>query len=198
MDRSMSSGGAEPLTARDLLQLYRDLCRVVPDLLAWSENALGASPYLLVRLKQLQALFRAFKIPWDPIGFREGSFLEGEDPRHVLLLKRVAAEIAERRLDRGSIQNQLPGLFSILLAYRDVVEPALSFSSGVMEAGGLDYYAHAKVAQVNQVIREQVQVVDDILVELISPKRTTFTRRKLVRDYGYPEDDLDQVDEDPY
>ena len=197
MDPSMSPGGAESLTARDLLHLYLDLRGMVPDLKEWSEDALNSNPPRLVRLKQLKALFRAFKIPWNLSDFCEGSFIEAEDPRHVPLLKRAAAEVSEgRTLNPESLGNQLPTLFSILLAYREGVASSLSFSGGVMEASGLYYYAHRKVAQLNQVIGQHVHIVEDILVDLVSPEAAAFTLGVLVRDYGYPEDDLFQIDGD--
>ena len=138
MDLSTSSGGAESVTARDLLHLYLDLRGMVPDLQEWSEDSLSSNPPRLVRLKQLKALFRAFEIPWNPSDFREGSFIEPEDPRHVPLLKRVASEVSEApTLTLGSLGNQLPRLFSILLDYREDVDRALSFSDGFIEASGL-------------------------------------------------------------
>jgi hypothetical protein len=191
----MSRDSSKSVTGRDLLHLYLELRGMVPDFREWREDRLGANPPRLVRLKQLTALFRAFGIPWSPNTFGDGSFIAEGDPKHAPLLARAASQMpAAATQVHGPRGHQLPALFSILLHYRAVVEQALSFSGSVLDAGGLYYYAHWNVGKLNEVIRQHVQIIEGILVELISPDARTFTVGELVRDYGYPDDDLHQID----
>jgi hypothetical protein len=60
----------------------------------------------------------------------------------------------------------------------------------------LDLHAHRKAGELNRVIRENVAIIDDVLVELISPEGATFSVEQLARDYGYPDVDLFEVDSD--
>jgi hypothetical protein len=74
------------------------------------------------------------------------------------------------------------------------VDHVLSFSCGVLEASGLYLYAHRKAEEMNRIIRDNVSIVDDILVALISPEETSFSVEQLTREYGYPDVDLFEID----
>ena len=185
----------QAVSARDLLHLYLKLLGMSPDLGKWSEEYLADNPPRLVRLRQLMALFRAFGIPWDTSTFRDGSFIK-EDQNHGAILQQAASEMPGELAGRhGPRAEQLPTLFSILLRCREDIERALSSPTG-MEASGLFLWAYRRTEKVKQNIRQAAQPVDDTLAELISPEGTRFTLSALVQDYGYPEDDLDQIDED--
>ena len=98
--------------------------------------------------------------------------------------------------DRWSASHRLPEYFAILFDYRKRVEDVLSFSSGVLEASGLYLHAHRKAGELNLVIQDNIAVIKDALVDLISPEGATFTVEQLARDYGYPDVDLFEIDSD--
>lgn len=167
----------------------------LPDLQAWSEERLADNAPRLVRPWQLMALFKAFGIPWNISLFRDGGFITEDRPRSSLL-QRAAAEMRAEHSDRhGQTADDLPMLFSILLGFREDVEQTLRSSTG-MEASGLLLWAHQKIRQANDTIRQAAQPIDEILVELISSDGKRFALPELIQDYGYPADDLDQIDED--
>jgi hypothetical protein len=91
---------------------------------------------------------------------------------------------------------QLPGFFQRLLDYRIRVDGVLSYSSGVLEASGLFLHAHRKVQELNQVVRDHVANIDNTLAALISPEDSSFSVGQLIRDYGYADVDLLQIDLD--
>ena len=201
MDPADMVGDARQVTALDLLHLHLYLHGIDPDYLQWAEGQLSEEPPYSVQLKQLKVLFTAFRMPWNAGAFREGSFIEVGDPRHGPLVEEAVSDMPEwaRRQD-WTAADDLRGLFSILLRYRELVygtlDSAFSFNDGVMEASGLYYYAHWKVGQINQAVRQQMQVIDNLLVQLISPDGKAFTLTELVRDYGYPEGSVTQDDGD--
>jgi hypothetical protein len=92
------------------------------------------------------------------------------------------------------IRYQLPQFFAILVDYRMRVHHLLSFSNGLLESTGLYRYAHSMAGDLNSVIAAQVDVIDDILAMLICPERTHYTMDQLVREYGYPDVDLLEID----
>ena len=65
-----------------------------------------------------------------------------------------------------------------------------------MAAGDLFAYLLLVTGDVNREIRKHLPIIEDRLVELISPTRQSFTLEQLVKDHGYPDVDLDEIDED--
>jgi len=48
----------------------------------------------------------------------------------------------------------------------------------------------------NRVIQDNVGVIEDILVDLISPEAAAFSVENLARDFAYPDVDLFEIDSD--
>jgi hypothetical protein len=185
------------VSARILLHGFLELQGLSPDLADWSEDRLAGNPPRLFRLRQLVALFRAFQIPWNPSLFVEGKFIEPESPRYATLLDMMDSTMPElKKHGFGAQPHQLPYCFEILFAYRGRVEHVLSFSSGVLEASGLYLYAHRRAGELNRIIKEHVSIIDDHLVAFISPEAREFSVKELVRDHGYPDVDLFEIDAD--
>jgi hypothetical protein len=73
-------------------------------------------------------------------------------------------------------------------------QPALSFTSGTLEASGLYFYALQKADELNRAIARHLGIVDDLLAELINPTSMSVTVDDLARDHGYPVGDLFEID----
>lgn len=186
---------ARVITARTLLHGFLELRSLSPDLGDWSEARLSSNPPRLFRLRQLVALFRAFDIPWDPSSFVEGKFIQPESTRYAAALEKMAKELPEATsYDLRSENDQLPACFEILFSYRERVDDVLSFSSGVLAASGPYLYAHRKTGELNRIIQDNLAIIEDILVTLISPEATVFSIEQLARDYDYPDVDLFDID----
>ena len=95
---------------------------------------------------------------------------------------------------QGPHSQQLPHCFEILLRYRQNVEATVSCFAGTVMASGMNYYALQKAGTINRVLRDNLGIVDDLLVSLISPEAKSFPVGQLVRDFGYPEVDLVAID----
>jgi len=192
----------------DLLLGFLELWAYCPDLSDWTEERLGNNPPRLIRLRRLLSLFRAFGVPWGPETFIQGRFIDPGDARYNPLLARLAAE-RPQGAGRGvepldirlwqspeHLRHQLPRFFEILFGYRKRVADLLAFSSGLFEASGLYWQAHSMASDLNAVIATHVGVIDDILATVISPERAHYSMDQLVRDYGYPDVDLSEIDAD--
>ncbi len=189
-------------SALDLLRQYLELCRYTPDHRDWTERALEKNPPRLIRLQRLKAMFHAFGIPFDPQSFREGGFIDWKDPVYEVFLERARSQFlreeAEGRLS-GTIELTafyLKPVFESLLEYRIALDESLHFNSGVSAAGDLFYFELLKINEMNRVIRSRLAIIEDLLVELISPTRQTFSHKRLVKEHGYPDVDLDEIDLD--
>ena len=183
------------ITARSLLLVFLELHRMSPEFADWTEDGLADNPPRLFRLRQLVAMFRAFGIKWDPPAFVAGKFIDPQQPRHTAVLSKLVATMPERA-GRWVDGYQLPDFFAILFDYREQVGRVLEFSGGVLEASGLYLHAYRKAGELNQVIQDNIGVIEDILVDLISPEAAVFSVEQLAQDFAYPDVDLLDIDLD--
>jgi len=187
------------IQTRDLLHLYLEFQSLTPDRLKWNASALADNPPRLIRYQRLVAILAAFGIKTDLASFDKGEFIDANNPAYEPLLTRARKELPESLVSSmerrgGHFGSQLGGMFHILLDYRVELEPALSFTSGAMEASGLYFYALQKADELNRAIRSHLGIVDDLLAELINPTDPSITVDDLARDHGYPPGDLFDID----
>jgi hypothetical protein len=189
-------------SARDLLYLYLEMRQLTPKEKEWNEKALAENPPRLIRLQRLKALFRAFSIPFDLKKFRKGRFIDWKNPVYEVFLERARAafskQVAEGKLS-GMLEVDsfyLSDIFSHLLKYRWELERALSFNAGLLCAGNLFYFEFITINAMDREIRSQLPMIDDLLVELISPTYAAVSRGELVNKYSYPDVDLGEIDLD--
>ena len=184
-------------TARHLLRLFLEFWCMSPDMTLWKEAKLADNLPRLVRLRQLMALFRAFKIDWNPAAFVQGKFIDGRSSRHQAFMDSALASM--RPIDVGGIdaeRRMLPVCFKLLFEYRARMESALSFSRSLQEGCGLYLFACRKADEMNGIILQNIGIIEDCLAALISPERREFALVDLVRDHGYPAVDLSEIDAD--
>ena len=189
-------------SALDLLRQYLELRRYTPDHRNWNEQALEQNPPRLIRLQRLKALFHAFGIAFDPPSFQEGGFIDSEAPIYEAFLERARLWFLKERSEGRlpvmikATASYLRPVFEMLLKYRIMLDEPLSFNDGILEASDLYWFGILKIDEMNGLIRKRLAIIDDLLVELISPTRQTFTRKQLVNEHGYPDVDLDEIDLD--
>ncbi|MFI5387051.1 MAG: hypothetical protein ACHQ50_13135 [Fimbriimonadales bacterium] len=190
------------ISARELLEHYLEFNGLTPNKENWSEKSLATNPPRLVRFQRLVALFKAFGIETEVSSFHKGEFIDVKNPAYRPLLVRIRSEVDDeviaQHLDPQSQQHwaDLRHVFEQLLAYRVRLRAVLDFSGGVLEATPLYYYAHQKIGEINRAIRPHLGIVEDLLVELISPTDAKFDVTDLARDFGYPLVDLSDLDLD--
>jgi len=83
-----------------------------------------------------------------------------------------------------------------LLDYRGRIHEVLAFPRSILAGSGWIEVACNQMQDLNRVIDEHLPLVEDLLAALISPEGRRFELQELVRDYGYPDVDLDGIDLD--
>lgn len=192
------------LTARDLLYGFLDLQHMIPKFEDWSEDKYPENPPRLIRIRRLKAIFRAFEIKWDPLKFFIGDFLcstgKSFDPvesRYCEFLQGLKDEMPRSIREVSKLRKMdLFNMFRVLMRYREALDRVLSSNRGVMAASGPGLYAIEKIGTVNQVIQKHVPVIDDLLIAIIDPEKRAFPMSRMVKDFGYPEEDLGGIDAD--
>lgn len=61
---------------------------------------------------------------------------------------------------------------------------------------GLFAYAHCKANELNEIVRHNLPIIDDLLARLISPEERIFTVEELARKFRFPDVDLSEIDSD--
>lgn len=180
------------ITAYNLLHCYLELDGLVLGIENCTEENLSANPPRLFRFKQLAAMLRAFEID-DLSSFRLGHFIE-EGNR--LRYEQAIAMISDGKLsiDRN---NDLRQCFLTLMTHRKEMENALCFGCGAYHIGSkLLRNTYEKIWQFIWTIKENIVVIDKIIVAIISPEGKSFSVEELVRDYGFPDVDITKFDMD--
>ena len=187
----------QTITAHDLLIRFLELQSMTQNYDDWTEESLSDNPPRLIRLRQLTAMFQAFGIPWDPRSFIRGTFIQPDLYPYHPLLSRLSIELQEGITNRDwTDHTRLRRFFEILFRYRIHVESVLSYPDGFLMASGLMRVCYDKICELSGIFENSIDTIDDILTAVISPTMAAFPVGQMVRDYGYPEDDLEDIDTD--
>jgi len=180
------------MTACNLLHCYLEFDGLIPDIKDRTEEKLSDNPPLFYRLQQLNALFHAFEID-GIVSFQSGRFLEQENS---LRNAKATAMISDRKI-LSDESNDLYFCFVHLMNYRAEIEKVLGFGSGSYHIGPkLVWNTFQKIWQFNGSLKKDIQVIDNIIVAFISPEEKSFSVEDLIRDYGYPDVNISQLDMD--
>ena len=134
----------------------------------------------------------AFEID-DFNSLKEGRFVECDNNRRYLQALTMISD--GKLLSDGN--NDLPQCFFTLMWYRREAESVLSFGSGTYHVGqALLRHTYQTIWQSIRGIKDQLAVIDAIIVAIISPEEKTFPIEELVRDFGFPDVDVTAIDLD--
>jgi hypothetical protein len=187
----------ETITAHDLLIRFLELQAMTPNYDKWTEESLSDNPPRLIRLRQLTAMFQAFGIPWDPRSFVRGMFIQPDLHPYHPLLSRLSTGLENGLMNYdGTDYMVLRRFFEILFRYRIHVESVLSYPDGILLASGLMRVGYDKICELSGIVENNIDTIDDILTVVISPTMAAFPVGLMISDYGYPEDDLEEIDTD--
>jgi hypothetical protein len=81
------------------------------------------------------------------------------------------------------------------MKYRIKVESVLNYNSGVIEASSLGFRSAISLTnELNDELNIKIEKIDEILFEIINPNKLKFDENLLIKEYGFPKDDLDSID----
>jgi NAD-dependent deacetylase len=179
------------VSARTLLATFIDLILDHPDPSSWSEEAFMDDVPSLIRLKQLQAMFRAFDIESDWEGFYHGRFISNRERAYYTYVKHLQELIP---LKKSTMSGDIRDVFRFLLQYRINVQQVTYYTKPILACLSLHAIAIKQIRNTNQVILDEMKQYDDLLVEIIDPEERGFGFGEMVERFGFPEDDLWDAD----
>lgn len=180
------------ITAKTLLDTFVDLALEHPEPNSWSEEAFRDDLPSLIRLKQLQAMCKAFDIECTWSGLSQGRFID-EERGYFTYIKHLQ-DLAP--LNRNTMQGSVQDAFRFLLQYRMNVQQVTHYTRPILACSAVIGIAVKQVQKNNEAIINEMKVIDDLLIELIDDQHRRFSFDEMVSRYGFPEDDLFDADLD--
>ncbi len=199
----MNRAPTDQLTAAELLDRVWDFLGLV-GVEGWTEADIADNPPRAIRLLQIHALLRALGLEPDVRGFLTGKFLADrpvselqpffEEARQTLAAAHRGH--APPRFDETARPDVVLLVFTRLVRFRQSAHQLLNFNSGVLEASGLYRYPLALIDSVNATLAKELGEIERVLALLVDPELRAFDRQTLIRDFGFPDVDLAELDAD--
>lgn len=195
------------LTGLDLLGKLLDQETVNSNSSQWSLDVPHQHPPEKVRLQQLAVLTALFvpevanlPLPQQLEAVRCGRFIQ---LRNIEAYGPLLADMKGRYLMKGSLDDYdrpvilnkwkldaggLESAYEQLFKFKRLIESVKTFNSSILEADFYGIYSLMLTGAVGNAI--DLSEIDTFLWKLIDPERRTFAKADLVNMYGYPSEDL--------
>lgn len=195
-------------TARELLHKILEFHRMAPERAEWSMEAQRDNPPRLVRLKQIEALLASFGCggtDLPDVGARIEAFLAGRFvmarrlEEYVGLLAEIEAATSKRVRRAPDYPFQLDDLrahFAYLVRLRLKLEAVAKHNEGVLEVGYTRWYPVLVAEAVAKQLAEPIAELDRVLALFIDPAGRSFAEEDLVARFGFPIENLTDIDFD--
>lgn len=119
-------------------------------------------------------LFDIFNIRTDFMNFCDGIFIEYRDEEDYRDL--LASMIPEQhRAHARNKKKVLEEAFALLFSYKCAAMTLLRHTEGILVGGLGTSIAYHAISKVNKVIETRIEEIDNILWEIIDPKKKTVT-----------------------
>lgn len=189
------------ITEIDLVNKICEFIDYVPDRSEWNEFALESNPPRLIRLQQVNALMKAYLGEEMTIqDFIEGNFIKkrsiDEYNAISLLVKNHnnTNKLFYDTMKKVHIRD-VKMLFTSLIDYRLKINSAIYHNSGwLVASGNLLEYSIFVTGQINKLILNSLGELNHALSLIINPTSMKFTKSALIEKFGYPSEDLDEID----
>lgn len=178
------------ITAKEIIDKYFKFKYLVPNVNNWNEEKLKNNSYYYTLFLQLRAIFCAFNLGLIR-DFENGSFVRNFPIEAFSRLVEIAKK--NNCFDRYACDpmNQLSHkclelLFIDLWDWRSRIEEILHLNSEFQNIGGINLYAYQQISKVNSLIKENLEIVDQLLSYLVTPLKDKISVEELEKNYGYP------------
>jgi hypothetical protein len=188
-------------SAKDIVKVYTELKDLTPDVNEWTESALQDSKPRLIRLNQLIALKKAFKINGSWEEFERGNFVDRFPIESYNLLKQNIKSF--KNSSSWNSQNfdhfcyrDLQVIFRLFLEFvviENTLKNHISEYSMTYSLGQNYGYEHAKSYFSGRTAKKIQNMINDLAI-IIDPLQRVFSEEELINKYNYPYADLEDID----
>lgn len=197
-------------TAFDFLTKFYEFKRMVPNNHHWYEKSLKRNPPRYYRLLELQSLMKAFNIGDDLIeDFDNQGFLDKRKPSDFEPIYKdieayaMSMEFETKRFEMEKQRMRQIGvkmIYQQFIDFSEKVRNILNFNSGWLETGMINsrYIIHKTSQLLKTIDTDKLKEIEELIALIIDPKKQSFTKGELIRNYNYPDVDLKKIDSDYY
>jgi hypothetical protein len=192
-------------TAKDIVKVYSELKDLIPDVNQWTEAAFKNSKPRLIRLNQLVALKKAFKIDDSWEEFERGSFVDRFPIESYNLLKQNIKSF--KNSSSWNSQNfdhfcyrDLQVTFRLFLDFvvmENTLKNHISEYSMTYSLGQNYGYEHTK-SYFSGRTNKKIQYMIDDLVIIIDPLQQVFSEGELINAFNFPKENLEEIDSESW
>lgn len=198
-------------TVKDFLDKYYEFKSMVPNYKDWNQKSLKYNEPRFYRLKELESLIRAFDIGTDLLqDFQNRKFLERrtlsdfepiiKDIEKYALNDEYEKERYESEMERAQSVRWFEMLIQKFMRFSEEMRSILKFNSGVLEAGSLIFrYSINKTQKLlDDIDLNELKEIDELLCRVLDPKDRVFTKNELIKNFNFPDVDLEAIDMENY
>ena len=182
----------EIVSSSVLLAAYFELKALQPSIRTWTERDVGSNASRLHRLLALKAMFKAYKIAWDPAKFESGeSVCRGRD-------EFFGAYFANTPGKRMRTRLVACGEVSWRHAFRFAqgLERVYTANEGLLMTDPILQHVVKIIEETREILRPKRADTFAFLGTIISAEGALFSVPDLIAEYGYPTTDLAAIDAD--
>ncbi len=195
------------LSGITLIDQLLEFVELTPDEDEWTLEALQDNEPRLVRLQQLDVLlkvmmpdiYNANDLKSNLRSVLNGDFLLNRSTQqYEALFLQMEATLTALHYDSAYKEEwsvyALHHNYEKVLQYREQLHKLLAFNSGIMEIS----YPYLYSVVVTKAITKKIEghQLDQFLSSVIDPLNRTFTREELIKEHGYPDVNLYEIDSD--
>ncbi len=178
------------ITAKEIIKKYLKFKHLVPNINNWNEEKLKNNPIIFDLFLELRAIFCAFNLGLIR-DFERGSFVRNFPIESFNRLIEIAKEnncFDQYTCDSKNklCYNCLELLFIDLWDWRSRIDEVIHLNSEFENIGGINLYAYQQISKVNSLIKDNLNIVDELLAYLITPVKEEISIQELENEYGYP------------
>lgn len=203
-----------------LLNKILEFIAMTPNADEWNYKALNYNKPRQVRLQQIHSLLKAFSLIVDKSMFQKTtnyfnpdlkpeiqSILNGDFIQHRKIEEFSELTDFAKRFLQGHNHNfdspirlhELAFIYPKMIDYKIKLREIIDFNSGWIEASSAFSIFHILLTNsISSNLNDKHQDLDHVLELFINPKKHFFTEKELVEKFGYPTEDLYDIDMDNY
>jgi hypothetical protein len=198
-------------TVKDFLEKYYEFKAMVPDYKDWNHKNLNYNKPRLYRLKMLESLIQAFDIGTDLLqDFQNRNFLDRrtlsdfepilKDIEKYALNDTYESKRYAAAIQRADRTRSFEMVIQNFMRFSEEMRNILKFNSGVLEAGSLIFrYSIDKTQKLlNNIDLKELNEIEELLCKVLDPKHKVFTQSELIKNFNFPDVDLDAIDIENY
>ncbi len=188
-------------TAKDIVKVYSQLKDLIPDVNQWTESGFQHSKPRLIRLNQLVAFKKAFKIDVSWEEFERGNFVDRFPIESYNLLKQNIKSF--KNSSSWNSQNfdhfcyrDLQVNFRLFLEFVVIENTLKNHTSeySMTYSLGQNYgYEHTKSYFSGRTAKKIQKMIDDLAI-IIDPLQQVFSEGELIKAFNFPKDNLEEID----